>query len=50
MHGGAGDISKDLPTARKDATLACLHQCLELGVSALQSQQNALDVAELVVS
>lgn len=50
LHGGAGDISKDLPTARKDAALACLHQCLELGVSALQSQQNALDVAELVVS
>lgn len=50
LHGGAGDIPKDLPIARKDAVLACLRQFLELGVSALQSQQNALDVAELVVS
>lgn len=49
LHGGAGDISKDLPRARKEAVEACLAQCLRLGVSALESSHAALDVAELVV-
>lgn len=50
LHGGAGDISKDLPVARKEAAEACLQHCLDLGVSALQSSRTALDVVELVVS
>jgi hypothetical protein len=50
LHGGAGDISKDLPTARREAVEACLSHCLRLGVSALQSSHTALDVAELVVT
>ena len=49
LHGGAGDISKDLPAARKEAVEACLSYCLRLGVSALQSSETALNVAELVV-
>lgn len=50
LHGGAGDISKDLPAARKEAVLACLALCLRLAVDALQSEASALDVVERVVS
>ncbi|KAG0504798.1 hypothetical protein M758_N018100 [Ceratodon purpureus] len=49
LQGGAGDISKDLPAARKEAVEACLSRCLRLGVSALHSSHTALDVVELVV-
>jgi len=49
LHGGAGDISKDLPADRKHAVEASLAHCLRLGVSALQSNLSALDVTELVV-
>lgn len=50
LHGGAGDIPKDLPPERREPREAALRHCLEIGVAALEAQKSPLDVVELVVS
>ncbi|CAN0871303.1 Isoaspartyl peptidase/L-asparaginase 1 [Linum grandiflorum] len=49
LHGGAGDIPRSLPPDRRLPREAALSHCLQLGVSALQSNSHPLDVVELVV-
>lgn len=49
LHGGAGDIPKDLPPERREPREATLRRCLEIGVAALKAHKSALDVVELVV-
>ncbi|KAI5063127.1 hypothetical protein GOP47_0021674 [Adiantum capillus-veneris] len=49
LHGGAGDISKDMPLQKKEEVETALSQCLQLGISALRDSCSAMDVAELVV-
>ncbi|KAH9602872.1 hypothetical protein KSS87_006744 [Heliosperma pusillum] len=52
LHGGAGDIPVNLPPElheRREASLAGLRHCLDVGVAALTDGRSALDVVELVV-
>lgn len=49
LHGGAGDISINLPPHHKQEVESALRDCLQLGVSALLASRSAIDVAELVV-
>lgn len=49
LHGGAGDIPKDLTPERREPREASLRHCLEIGVAALKAQKSPLDVVELVV-
>lgn len=49
LHGGAGDISKDMSLQAREQVERALNQCLHLGVTALQDSRSAMDVAELVV-
>jgi beta-aspartyl-peptidase (threonine type) len=50
LHGGAGDISRNMTAERKKVTDQALHECLQIGVSALENSASALDVVEKVVS
>ncbi|KAL3499670.1 hypothetical protein ACH5RR_038763 [Cinchona calisaya] len=49
LHGGAGDIPKNLAPERREPREASLRRCLEIGVAALKAHKSALDVVELVV-
>eukprot|EP00249_Psilotum_nudum_P001413 c13884_g1_i1 orf=377-1393(+) len=49
LHGGAGAIPYDMPASRKQRAQDALQECLQVGVTALQSSRSALDVVELVV-
>ncbi|KAF3628867.1 Isoaspartyl peptidase/L-asparaginase [Capsicum chinense] len=49
LHGGAGDIPKDLPPELREPREACLRYCLKMGIDALKAQKSPLDVVELVV-
>jgi isoaspartyl peptidase/L-asparaginase-like protein (Ntn-hydrolase superfamily) len=49
LHGGAGDISRNMTAERKKVTDQALHECLQIGVSALENSASALDVVEKVV-
>ncbi|KAK1291323.1 Isoaspartyl peptidase/L-asparaginase 1 [Acorus calamus] len=49
VHGGAGDIPRNLPTNRRQPREAALRRCLDLGVSSIRSGRSPLDVVELVV-
>jgi hypothetical protein len=50
LHGGAGDISRNMTAERKKVTEQAVHECLQIGVSALENSASALDVVEKVVS
>nr|GME03732.1 isoaspartyl peptidase/L-asparaginase 1 [Ipomoea batatas] len=49
LHGGAGDIPRDLSQERRQPREAALHHCLEIGVAAIKANKSPLDVVELVV-
>lgn len=49
LHGGAGDIPKNLPPERRQPREDGLRRALEVGISALKSHASALDAVELVV-
>ncbi|XP_019167077.1 PREDICTED: isoaspartyl peptidase/L-asparaginase 1 [Ipomoea nil] len=49
LHGGAGDIPRDLPQQRRQPREAALRHCLEIGVAAIKANKSPLDVVELVV-
>ncbi|MCO5556022.1 hypothetical protein L7F22_009566 [Adiantum nelumboides] len=49
LHGGAGDISKNMSSQKKEQVETALSQCLQLGISALKDSRSAMDVVELVV-
>ncbi|XP_047338028.1 isoaspartyl peptidase/L-asparaginase 1 [Impatiens glandulifera] len=49
LHGGAGDIPRNLPSDRRQPREDTLRRCLEIGIAALSTHQSALDVVELVV-
>ncbi|TVU46238.1 hypothetical protein EJB05_05762, partial [Eragrostis curvula] len=49
LHGGAGDIPRSLPAELKEARLATLRRCLDVGTAALRAGRPAIDVVELVV-
>ncbi|XP_021903620.1 probable isoaspartyl peptidase/L-asparaginase 2 [Carica papaya] len=49
VHGGAG-VDPNLPKERQEEAKQLLTRCLNLGISALQSNLPAIDVVELVVS
>ncbi|KAA8542586.1 hypothetical protein F0562_023738 [Nyssa sinensis] len=49
LHGGAGDISRGLPSERREPREAALRHCLQIGVAALKAKRSPLDVVELVV-
>ncbi|CAK9205020.1 unnamed protein product [Sphagnum troendelagicum] len=49
LHGGAGDISRNMTAERKKVTDQALHECLQIGVSALENSASAVDVVEKVV-
>lgn len=49
LHGGAGDIPRDLPPELLQPREACLHRCLQIGIDALNSHKSPLDVVELMV-
>ncbi|KAK4719390.1 hypothetical protein R3W88_017728 [Solanum pinnatisectum] len=49
LHGGAGDIPRDLPPELRELRESCLHRCLDIVIDALNSHKSPLDVVELVV-
>lgn len=49
LHGGAGDIPRDLSQERRQPREAALHHCLDIGVAAIKANKSPLDVVELVV-
>ncbi|WMV35288.1 hypothetical protein MTR67_028673 [Solanum verrucosum] len=49
LHGGAGDIPRDLPPELRELRESCLHRCLGIAIDALNSHKSPLDVVELVV-
>ncbi|CAH9142637.1 unnamed protein product [Cuscuta epithymum] len=49
LHGGAGDIPRNLPPERRQPRVAGLQRCLEIGVDAIKANKSPLDVVELVV-
>eukprot|EP00249_Psilotum_nudum_P035900 c5857_g1_i1 orf=282-614(+) len=49
LHGGAGAIPHDMPASTRQQAQDALQECLQVGVTALQSSRSALDVVELVV-
>ncbi|KAH7528926.1 hypothetical protein FEM48_Zijuj05G0129500 [Ziziphus jujuba var. spinosa] len=49
LHGGAGDISVNLPAEFRQPREAALRHCLQIGIEALKAGKLALDVVELVV-
>ena len=48
VHGGAG-VDPNLPPHRQEEAKKLLTRCLNLGISALRSNDSAIDVVELVV-
>jgi hypothetical protein len=50
LQGGAGDISTSMTEEKKKVAEEALHECLDIGVSALENSASALDVVEKVVS
>ena len=48
VHGGAG-VDPNLPAHRQEQAKQLLTRCLQLGISALNSNLPAIDVVELVV-
>ena len=48
VHGGAG-VDPNLPPQRQEEAKQLLTRCLNLGISALRSNDSAIDVVELVV-
>lgn len=48
VHGGAG-VDPNLPLERQEEAKQLLTHCLNLGISALNSNLPAIDVVELVV-
>ncbi|KAH0662896.1 hypothetical protein KY284_027827 [Solanum tuberosum] len=48
LHGGAGDIPRDLPPELRELRESCLHRCLGIAIDALNSHKLPLDVVELV--
>ncbi|GMY28728.1 probable isoaspartyl peptidase/L-asparaginase 2 [Fagus crenata] len=48
VHGGAG-VDPNLPPQRQEEAKQLLTHCLNLGISALRSNDSAIDVVELVV-
>lgn len=48
VHGGAG-VDPNLPLERQEEAKQLLTRCLNLGISALNSNLPAIDVVELVV-
>lgn len=49
LHGGAGDIPKDMPPELREPREASLRYCLQTAVDALKAQKSPLDVVEIVV-
>ncbi|KAH0666652.1 hypothetical protein KY285_027858 [Solanum tuberosum] len=50
LHGGAGDIPRDLPPELRELRVSCLHRCLgQIAIDALNSHKSPLDVVELGV-
>lgn len=49
LHGGAGDISKNIPAERREPAETALRRILHIGVAALIAKRSPLDVVELVV-
>ncbi|KAG5602237.1 hypothetical protein H5410_033607 [Solanum commersonii] len=49
LHGGAGDIPRDLPPELRELRESCLHRCLGIAIDALNSHKSPLDVVELVL-
>ncbi len=49
IHGGAGNIPRDIPQTERDAYLAGLNAALDRGVAVLQDGGTALDAVEQVV-
>ncbi|GJT92242.1 isoaspartyl peptidase/L-asparaginase 1 [Tanacetum coccineum] len=49
LHGGAGDIPKNIPAERREPREADLRRILDIGVAALNAKRSPLDVVELVV-
>lgn len=49
LHGGAGDIPRDLPPELRQLRESCLRRCLDIAIDALNSHKSPLDVVELVV-
>ncbi|GJR75381.1 reverse transcriptase domain-containing protein [Tanacetum coccineum] len=50
LHGGAGDIPKNIPAERREPREADLRRILDIGVAALNAKRYPLDVVELVVT
>ncbi|KAH9542171.1 hypothetical protein CY35_14G102400 [Sphagnum magellanicum] len=48
LQGGAGDISTSMTGEKKKVAEEALHECLDIGVSALENSASALDVVEKV--
>ncbi|CAI9113369.1 OLC1v1013954C1 [Oldenlandia corymbosa var. corymbosa] len=49
LHGGAGDIPRNLAPERREPREAALRHCLDIGGAALKAGKSPLDVVELVV-
>jgi beta-aspartyl-peptidase (threonine type) len=49
LQGGAGDISTSMTEEKKKVAEEALHECLDIGVSALENSASALDAVEKVV-
>ncbi len=49
LHGGAGNISRDMPDSLKDEYIKSLEQALSIGLELLEKGKTSIDVVEEVV-
>ncbi|KAM3307938.1 hypothetical protein P3S67_009682 [Capsicum chacoense] len=49
LHGGAGDIPRDLLPELRQLREACLQRCLNIAIDGISAHKSPLDVVELVV-
>ncbi|KAM3232613.1 hypothetical protein P3L10_017972 [Capsicum annuum] len=49
LHGGAGDIPRDLLPELCQLREACLQRCLNIAIDGISAHKSPLDVVELVV-
>lgn len=50
LHGGAGEVSKNMPEERKEAYMNSLNEALEIGENILKDGGSALDAVEKVIN
>lgn len=50
IHGGAGNISKDMPEQMQVEYKAALNQALQVGIDVLENQGSAIDAVEQVIN